>query len=72
MQMITRKTGSQRASRPKSVEIEQNWGGQGGSQNLILKTPDGWLTLKPESEADIRQLISAAACMFKNYRDPRT
>ena len=42
MQMITRKTGSQRASRPKSVEIEQNWGGQGGSQKPDPQNP-GWL-----------------------------
>lgn len=71
MQMITRKTGSQRTSRSKTVEIEPNFCGQGGSQNLILKTSDGWLILKPESEAEVRQLMSAAACMFKNYKEPR-
>ncbi|QIG69133.1 hypothetical protein EVB78_099 [Rhizobium phage RHph_N1_15] len=69
MQMITRKIGSQRASAPKPVEIEQIWCGQGGSQDLILKTEEGWITLKPESEAETRQLMSAAACIFRNYRD---
>lgn len=69
MQMVIRKFGSQRTSQPKAVEIETNWCGQGGSQDLILKTEDGWLTLKPDSEAETRQLMSAAACMFKNYRD---
>ncbi len=69
MRMITRKFGSHRASSPKTVEIEANWCGQGGSQDLILKTEEGWITLKPESEEETRQLMSAAACMFKNYRD---
>ncbi|QWY83050.1 hypothetical protein [Rhizobium phage RHph_X66] len=69
MKLVTRKIGSQRASRPKPVEIEPNWCGQGGSQDLILKTEDGWLILKPETEAETRQLMSAATCMFRNYRD---
>lgn len=71
MKIVTRKFGSQRPSKPKTVEIEPNWGGQGGSQNLTLKTEDGWMTFQPESEAEVRQLMSAAACMFKNYREPR-
>jgi hypothetical protein len=71
MQMITRKIGSQRASKPKPAEIEPNWCGQDGSQDLVIKTEGGWLILKPENEAETRQLMSAAACIFKNYREPR-
>lgn len=71
MKMVSRKIGSRRTSREKPVEIETNWAGQGGSQDLVLKTEDGWITIKPESEAEVRKLMSAAACMFKNYKEPR-
>jgi hypothetical protein len=72
VKLITRKIGSQRGSKPKPAEIEPNWCGQGGSQDLTLKTEDGWLILKPESEAETRQLMSVAACILKNYREPRS
>lgn len=71
MRMWTRKTGSQRRSKIVPVEIAPNWCGQGGSKNLTIKTEDGWLVLEPDSEEETRQLMSAAACMFKNYREPR-
>lgn len=71
MKMWTRKTGSQRRSRPQTVEIQPNWCGQGGSQNLTIKTEDGWMVLEPESEAETRQLLSAAHIVFGNFREDR-
>jgi hypothetical protein len=71
MKMWTRKTGSQRRSKIQTVEIAPNFCGQHGSQNFALKTEDGWLVLEPESEAETRQLMSSAAIIFRNYREPR-
>ncbi len=71
MKMWTRKTGSQRRSKVQSVEIAPNFCGQNGSQNLAIKTEDGWLVIEPESEAETRQLMSSAAIIFRNYREPR-
>lgn len=66
MQMVTRKRGSQRTSKPKKVRLEPNFCGQGGSESVILETEDGWITLTPESEDETRQLMSVAQCVFRN------
>ncbi|MFK3857785.1 hypothetical protein [Agrobacterium pusense] len=72
MQLITRKYGSQRTSKPVSVTIEPNWGGQGGSQRFVLKDEnDRYLIIVPESEEEARQLVSAAHIVMHNYRDER-
>jgi hypothetical protein len=64
--MITRKHGSQRASKPKTVQLEPNFCGQNGSEGVTLKTEDGWIVLTPESEEETRQLMSVAQCVFRN------
>jgi hypothetical protein len=69
--MWTRKIGSRRASRSQPIEFQTNWGGQGGSSQLTIKTAEGWLVIEPESQEDVRQLMSQAAILHCNYREKR-
>lgn len=69
MKLITRK--SWRA-RPKAqtVNIQQNWCGQGGEPKIVLQLEDGsYLTLEPETDADARLLMSHAHIVFNNFND---
>lgn len=64
--MVTRKRGSQRASKPKKVRLEPNFCGQNGSESVTIEAEDGWIILTPESEEETRQLMSVAQCVFRN------
>lgn len=72
MILIKRKHGSQRASAPVKITTEPNWCGQGGSPNIVFKDENGdWITIKPETREDVRELMSQAHIVAGNFREPR-
>lgn len=69
MKLHRRRKHSQRTANPRTVKFQINFAGQGGSPDLILELGDEYLWLEFESEAEVRQLMSQAAIIFKNYGD---
>jgi hypothetical protein len=69
MLLQKRKHGSQRAGRSEKITLETNWGGQGGNPYLIFKTEDDvYLTIIPESEEDVKALMSQAHIVHHNFK----
>lgn len=73
MQVVTRKPGSQRASRPRKLVIEPNWVGEGGYASLIFRTEDDkYLVITPETPEDVKVLMSQAHVIHHNFKDTRS
>ena len=67
MLLHRRRHGSQRAKAPLRLTIQPNIT---GDAELTLKGDDGiWYVLEPESEAEMKQLLSEAHIIHHNWRD---
>ncbi|WP_062120234.1 hypothetical protein [Aureimonas sp. AU40] len=72
MELTRRQHGSQRAKRPMKVTLEPNFTGQGGTKRLTFKTESGeYLMFEPESDAEMRELLSEVHIVHHNFRETR-
>lgn len=70
MKLVRRRLGSQRASKPITVQVESNWSGQGGNANLTFQDETGMFYIfTPESISDVRILMSCAHIIHHNFGD---
>ena len=69
MRLVTRKHGSQRASAPQQAVFEPNICGQGGLDFLTFRVGDRYMMLHFDNQEEVRELLSQAAILWKNWGD---
>lgn len=72
MRLQRRKHGSQRAKAPIKLKLHPNFVGSGGDATITFKGEDGvWYTLEPETEADVKALLSQVHIVHHNWEGHR-
>lgn len=59
-------------NKPVFIKFVPNCAGQGGVKHLTFKTDEGrTLTIRFETEEEVKQLLSLAHIIHHNFNDPR-
>lgn len=67
MKLARRRKGSNREKKMLDIKFQPNCVGLGGYTALIFETETEYFTLRFESEAEIKELLSQAHIVWYNY-----
>lgn len=69
MKILRRSKVTYRSRKGSPATFHPNFSGQGGTCDLVLETPDEFISLRFESEGEVRELLSQAHIVHHNWRD---